>query len=176
MTLMIGSSKQIMILLAAVALLVSTAGIAEDGVKKHSPDAAPASQNQTLIKKSDNKPILSDVMQVSTADAARSAAHEAAKKNSKNQQKGKASDGGSLDSVLEFKPASQDEESALKSEPGITTKRARKNIHGEAYGSLDPTHSGNHEAGGAVGVGSKSGKTHVYVETDQSRSTSPVPH
>jgi len=168
--------KQIGILLATLVLLVSTMAIAQDDAKKNSPAAASGSQKHSLSKKAEAKPILSDVMQVSTANAARGAAHEAAKKNSKDQQKGKASDGGSVDSVLEFKPASQDEDSALKSEPGITTKHARRNIHGEAYGSVDPTHSGNHEAGGAVGVGSKSGKAHVYVETDQSRSTSPVPH
>lgn len=173
---MVVSTKQIGILLAAVALLASTAGIAQDEAKKNSPAAAPASQQKSVTKKSDNKPIFSNVLQVSTEDAARSAAHEAAKIHSKEKQKSKTSDGSSVDSVLEFTPASADGGSAGKSKPQITTKHARKNIHGEAYGSLDPAHSGNHEAGGALGVGSKSGKAHVYVETDQSRSTSLTPH
>lgn len=173
---MVVSTKQIGILLAAVALLASTAGIAQDDAMKNSPAAASDSQQKSATKKSDNKPILSDVMQVNTEETARSAAHEAAKKRSKDQQKSITADGSSVDSVLEFTPASADSESAEKHEPGITTKHARKNIHGEAYGSLDPAHSGNHEAGGALGVGSKSGKAHVYVETDQSRSTSLTPH
>lgn len=174
---MIASPKQIGILLAALALLASSTAIAQDNAKNSSPEtAAPASQQQSLSKKSENKPILSDVMQVTTADAARSAAHEAAKKRSTDQHKGKTSEGSSVDSVLEFKPAPQDADPARKSEPGATTKHARKNIHGEAYGSLDPAHSGNHQTGGAVGAGSKSGKAHVYVETDQSRSTTPAPH
>lgn len=171
---MVASPKRIGILLAIVALFVSTAALAQDDAKKNPPTAPPASQNHNPSKKTETKPILSDVMQVSTEDAARSAAHEAAKKNSKDQQKNKTANGSSVDSVLEFKPASQDEESALKSEPGITTKHARKNIHGEAYGLLDPADPATHEAGGAVGVGSKSGKAHVYVETDQNRSTTPI--
>lgn len=173
---MVVSTKQIGILLAAVALLASTAGIAQDDAMKTSPAAASDSQQKSVTKKSDNKPILSDVMQVNTEETARSAAHEAAKKRSKDQQKSITADGSSVDSVLEFTPASADGGSAGKSKPQITTKHARKNIHGEAYGSLDPAHSGNHEAGGALGVGLKSGKAHVYVETDQSRSTSPTPH
>ena len=174
---MITSPKQIRILIAAVALLVSTAAIAQDNAKKSSPDATtPSSQQPSVSKKSENKPNLSDVLQVSTADAARSAAHEEAKKHSQDQQKSKVSDGSSVDSVLEFSPAPPDADGAAKTEPIITTKHSRKNVHGEAYGSLDPAHRGNHQAGGAMGASTKSGKASVYVETDQTRSTTQSPH
>ena len=151
-------------------LLASPVANAQDTATKISTDKT-VTAPQSMAKKSEKKISLSDLSTVSTEEAARSAAHQAATKNSKDQQKSKASDGSSVDSVLEFKPASKDADPAVKSEPGITSRHARKNIHGEGYGSLDPAHSGNHQTGGAIGAGSKSGKAHVYVETDQSRTT-----
>jgi hypothetical protein len=170
---MINAGGKIATMVVGFALLALPAANGQDTAPKNSTDkTATAPQSVSETKKHEKKISLSDVSTVSTEEATRSAAHQAATKHSTEQQS-KSSDVSNVDSVLEFKPAPPDDESTKKSEPGITTKHTRKNIHGEAYGSLDPAHSGNHQTGGAVGAGSKSGKTHVYVETDQSRITTP---
>ena len=155
-------------------LLALPAANGQDTAPKNPTGKTPtAPQSVSETKKREKKISLIDVSTVSTEEATRSAAHEAATIHS-TEQKSKASDTSNVDSVLEFKSSPQDGDSPAKSEPGVSMEHARKNIHGEAYGSLDPAHSGNHEAGGAVGAGSKNGKTHVYVESDQSRSTTPT--
>jgi hypothetical protein len=159
---------------AGLVLLGSPAAYAQDATPKTSADktvAAPPSMGKT--KKSEKKLLLSDVTPVTTEEAARSAAKETAPSTSKKQDD-KSSDTG-IDSVLEFHAASQEEQAAAQSDAKPSVKHPKKNIHGEAYGGIDSHGQGTHQAGGAVGATSKSGKTSVYVQGEQTRSTQP-PH
>jgi hypothetical protein len=115
---------------------------------------------------------------VSTSEVARGAAREIAKRRPVSDAKPADPKSKTDESLLgtpdssavdEFKPArrtgSTDEVFVSKE----SKKSAGKNIHGTAYGSLDPTARGNHQTSGSVGATSKGGKTSVYVETDSSR-------
>lgn len=161
-------------LIAGLIMLTCPTAKAQEAAQKNSDrKTVPAPQSMGDTKKSEKKISLSDVAPVSTEEAARSAAQEAAQSPSKNKDDKSAS--ATVDSVLEFRPASQDEQAAAKSDARPSAKHTRKNIHGDAYVGLNPTHSGAHQDGGAVGATSKSGKTSVYVQGDQTRST-PAPH
>ena len=118
------------------------------------------------------KPALARVTRVSTEEAIRWAAAEAARKN----QKGVPQPDGSTaqdSAVVEFRPVDQggapsDAATILK---GKSNKSALKNMHGSVYGSTVPGNRGTNEAAGSVGTTSRSGKTSVYIETDRSRAS-----
>jgi hypothetical protein len=153
-------------------LLGSPAAFAQSAAPKSTiekTEAAPPSMGET--KRPEKKLSLSDVTSVTTEEAARSAAKESAPSISKKQDD-KSLDAG-IDSVLEFHAASQDEHAAAQSDAKPSVKDPKKNIHGEAYGGMDPHSQGTHHAGGAMGASSKSGKTSVYVQGEQTRSTQP---
>lgn len=122
----------------------------------------------------EKKSTLANVTRVNTAEVTKKAATEATAKKSKPEETQKAWKASADSDVMEFRPAAQSEEPAQRL--AVAPKPSRKAAHGEAYGALDPKHPGTHRAGGAAGATSKSGKTSVYVETDQSKSTSPTPH
>ncbi|HEV2348355.1 MAG TPA: hypothetical protein VG028_00760 [Terriglobia bacterium] len=160
--------------IAGIVLICSPVANAQDPAPKSSSDktvAAPQAMGQT--KKPAKKVALSDVAPLSTEEAARSAAKEAAQSPAK--KKGDKSTDTGIDSVLEFHPASNTEPAAARSDARSRVKHAGKNIHGEAYGTVDATNPGTHQGGGALGATSKSGKTSVYVQGDQTRATQ-TPH
>jgi len=79
------------------------------------------------------------------------------------------------DAVLEFQPASAGSGEDLTSSAVIDGKRrgATKRVHGEIYGE---TGRAGHATGEGVGVTSKTGKTSVFVQSEQSKDvTSPQP-
>lgn len=160
--------------IAGFVLLSSPVAKAQDSAPDRSNAktvAAPPSMGNT--KKPAKKIVLTDVAPVTTEEAARSVAKERARPVSKKKN-AKPADA-PLDSVVEFHPASQAEQAAAQSDARPRVKHAGKNIHGEAYGGLDPANTGTHQAGGAAGATSKSGRTSVYIQGDQTRSTQP-PH
>jgi len=162
--------------MAIVVLLTSMDAVAQDAVKKDSTNSSQAaSQPETDSKNPKNKISLADVTRVSTEEAARSAAHEAATAKTKKQEAGKDSDA-DVDSISEFRPASHDSDSKSKNDPKVSKKSSKAKIHGEAYGGVDSSNSGNHDTGGAVGATSKSGRASVYVQGEQTQSTTPTPH
>jgi hypothetical protein len=162
--------------MAAATLLASPGAMAQDSAKNDSKETTQiTSQPETDSKNPRKKISLTDVTKVSTEDAARSAAHEAATPKSKKQETGKDSDA-VVDSITEFSPAPHDADSASKTNPKVSKRSSKAKIHGEAYGGLGSTNSGNRQTGGAVGTTSKSGKTSVYVQGEQTRSTTSTPH
>jgi hypothetical protein len=77
------------------------------------------------------------------------------------------------DAVMEFQPAplgSGTAPSAGVVLDGAKSKSAR--VHGDLYGVAGDA---GHAAGGSVGATSKSGKTSVYVQSDQARSKAGQP-
>ena len=78
------------------------------------------------------------------------------------------------DAIGEFQPAPAEADPTGPS-PRLSRhhKAALSRVHGEVYGSGG---GAGREAGGAVGATSKSGKTSVYVESDQSRDVASPPH
>lgn len=80
--------------------------------------------------------------------------------------------GSSSDAVLEFQPASSGSGLASKSDSvvipnGVQGKSPLNRVHGDLYGAAG---AAGHAAGGSVGAASKSGKTSIYVQSDEARS------
>jgi hypothetical protein len=81
----------------------------------------------------------------------------------------------SSDAVLEFQPAASG--SGTASNPRVVSDDAQsksplKRVHGDLYGA---TGGAGHAAGGSVGATSKSGKTSIYVQSDDARSKAGQP-
>jgi hypothetical protein len=125
----------------------------------------PAAQEQ---KSADAEPSLLDG--VSTAGAARSAAHDrTAKSDTKEPEKASGA------AVAEFHPASAAETAAKPVE--VKSKKAGlKDVHGSAWGKTGTYGTGTHNTGGEIGAGSRSGKTHVYVSGEGSRTDTTTVH
>lgn len=74
------------------------------------------------------------------------------------------------DAVKEFQPAASGSGKASDTmvvEDGAQSKSPLKRVHGDLYGVAG---ADGHAAGGSVGGTSKSGKTSVYVQSDEARS------
>ena len=171
---MANSLKPVAISVAAFVVLAASAMAAQDSAENTSPKSSSTQTQQAAPNTVQKKSSLPAVTRVSTAEAAKKAAPEAISKKSRPEETQKASEASTDSDVMEFRPAAQDEEHAQA--PTASAKSSRKAVHGEAHGALDPKNPGTRRTGGAVGATSKSGKTSVYVETDQSKSTSPTPH
>lgn len=131
--------------------------------------------------------VLKDAGPASTEDLARRAAHNLAKgsdgqngvskgKSSDEAQKGTATNstpslGPPVSEVGEFHPAPGGSGRSLNA-PLVKDPSPLKRVHGDVYGGAGRS---GHAAGGDVGATSKSGKTSVYVESDQERSKAPQP-
>ena len=94
----------------------------------------------------------------------------------KNQSKAQAVDQNKADeAVMEFRAAGNGSAGSLSAPAALHDKAAKsalKRVHGDLYGGK----SGAGRAdGGSVGATSRSGKTSVYVGSDQTRSTTPLP-
>lgn len=79
------------------------------------------------------------------------------------------------DAVMEFQPASSGTgaaSSATVIEDGAQSKSPLKRVHGDLYGVAG---GAGHAAGGSVGATSKSGKTSVYIQSDEARSKAGQP-
>jgi hypothetical protein len=113
---------------------------------------------------------------------AKSLADEKSKESSgqsvdkRDQGKGQAADQNKPDdAVVEFHAAgsgSGDSGTAPAVIRDQASKSALKHVHGDLYGSRSGI---GHADGGSAGATSKSGKTSIYVESDQMRSTVPPP-
>jgi hypothetical protein len=159
------------VLVAAFSLLASAALPQSQAPQNPSADA-PA--RQSPAPKADKKRLLEEATRVSTSEAAKSAAQEETAKHAASE----TSEGSSASDVLELQRAARSSAAArtVVAPPKDSKKSVAKNVHGTVYGSADPQATGNRRKGGAVGASSKSGKSSIYVETDQGRSTSSSPH
>ena len=171
------SSVLVLSFLVAASVVV----FAQDEAKKSSSPAATSetqeSSKDKSEKKSEKKLSLADITRVSTAEAAKKATQESTKDKSKDRDVLKNADENGQSGVIEFQPSTGGDAGAgTAAHPEAAKKGALSKVHGEAYGALDPNNTGTHRTGGAVGATTKGGKASVYVETDQSKSTSPTPH
>jgi hypothetical protein len=147
---------------------VAAPGKPQDAARKPSEPARPAATESSSFPKK-TKPTLAEITRVSTAEAARGAAHDQAKaEEDVDELKPEES---TDPAVVELKSATKEAEPSR----GVVANQDSKDskVHGRVHGSLDSKNSGDHQSGAAVGVGSKSGKTNIYVETERSRRTSP---
>ncbi|HUU14029.1 MAG TPA: hypothetical protein VM182_10005 [Terriglobia bacterium] len=152
--------------LLAVVPALPQATANKPGEPAESADARPAATS------TEKKPKLAEITRVSTDEAARGAAREKATPD--EDASIVETDEAAEPAVTELKPTVK---SSGESRGSVTIEdskgsRASK-VHGRAYGSLDPESSGDRQEGAAVGAGSKSGKTNIYIETERSRRTSP---
>ena len=88
-----------------------------------------------------------------------------AQAQSPNQEPARASD-----AVVEFQPAPSGSGAASSGtviEDPAQSKSPLKRVHGDLYGVAG---ADSHAAGGSVGASSRSGKTSVYIQSDQARS------
>jgi hypothetical protein len=167
-------SVWILATLALVAVMLAAPRIAR-GQATESDSNSRASKTPT----STEKVKLSDVTRVSTDEAARQAAKEKAKSeqssSAKPDEETKKADPGEAASspVSELQPVKKtSKDSGATDDPTaeVGSSNARK-IHGSVHGAAG---SGARQGGADLGASSKSGNTHVYVETD--RATTPQPH
>lgn len=142
------------------------------GVAAQAPAEKPSSENAASsglpASKAAKKPDLTDPTRVSTVEAAREAKRAAAKKNAGHEA--------ASSDVLEFRPATPDAGTARGTADASSKdskKSVLKNVHGMVRGAVNPTNSGDPAVGASVGARSRSGKSHIYVETDRSRTGSP---
>jgi hypothetical protein len=160
-------SRHLWIWVVALAALgqMSPAAQSAPQQKPSTNSAAPAA----TATHSKEKPALDDITRVSTDQAVQSAARSASKKQSAENRTGEPAQS----EVLEFRPAATDQDSPKHTT--TTTPESRKskvkNVHGTVYGSLDAADAANRSTGASAGVSSKSGKSHIYVETERSRAT-----
>jgi hypothetical protein len=149
------------------------------------PDAAcqsPADDSGSSAAKTSpaaEKVKLNDVTRVSTAAMAHQAAKEKAKEEKPSTEKPKDEskpEEASASPVSEFHPAAKSKDDGKDSGQVLSENggsRRLDKVHGSVQGA---TGSGTRAGGAEVGAGSKSGKTHVYVETERSRTDTPIPH
>ncbi len=158
--------------LAAALSLLASAAIPQSQAPQNPPADSPAKESPA--PKADKKRLLEEATRVSTSEAVKSVAQESKEKRAAS----KTSESSSASDVLEFQPAAPSSAGArtVVTPPKDSKKSVAKNVHGTVYGSADPQATGNRRTGGAVGTSSKSGKSSIYVETDQGRSTSSSPH
>ena len=138
---------------------------------------APASSHKD--KAHADKIKLSDATRVSTEEAAKKAAIRKAKGDSasatepKNEAAAGDHENEESSQATELQPSvkAEDEKNADGNGSTDRSERKRTKIHGSVYGAAG---SEARASGAEVGAGSKSGKTHVYVETG--RTETPQPH
>jgi len=172
------------LLLPMTASTQGTPEQAKDTKQTASSAAKQSGSNAKAEKEPSQPPLELRLKPVSTADAARSAAQELAKSrkgadreaSTEPARAGKPAVDRTDDSpVDEFRPAPQGNPEGdgvtVKSEG--SKKSVLKNVHGAAYGGLDAKNRKDHDAAASVGGSSKSGKTSVYVETENSRTSAP---
>jgi hypothetical protein len=128
-----------------------------------------------------NKLILKDLGPLSPEEAAQMTAKSLAKQKDsdkslgavekKDQGKSQAADQRKPDdAVVEFQPAGNGS-GASSSVTAIHDKQSKsQRVHGDLYGAKSGM---GHADGGSVGATSKSGKTSIYVQSDQARTTAP---
>ncbi len=155
--------------LATALSLLASAAFPQSQAPQNPPADSPAKESPAPT--ADKKRLLDEATRVSTSEALKSVAQE-------SKEKSKTSEGSSTSDVLEFQPSAPPSAGArtVVAPSRDSKKSMAKNVHGSVYGSADPRATGNHRTGGAVGASSKSGKSSIYVETDQGRSTSSSPH
>lgn len=149
-----------MVVPGALICMCSISGVAQNPGGGESSASAKSSST-----KRPKKPTLNDVTRVSTDQVAQSAAKNVSSKG------GGASSSDAADNsvVLEFKPATANDDSAKPVKTKEIQKPTLKKVHGTVYGAAG---AGSQPAGAAAGVTSKDGKTSIYIETDRSRASS----
>ncbi len=151
----------------AVSFLLPAAAIPQ-GAQQTRPAEKPAAPSREASK-TQVKPGLAEATQVSTEHAARDAARDA----TKGQAAGAPPQEGAESGVLEFRPAPETAQRAKEPEGTRTKDPALTKVHGTASSSAGTSGGRDHAA--SVGASTRSGKAHVYVETERSRATSPPP-
>ena len=167
-------SGRTLVPLAILALMVSTPGVALG----QEPSSKPPAKVQKEKPASD-KTKLSDATRISTEEIARKAARQKAKDENATPAESKK-DAAAADQeeaassqVVELQPSAKvkDEKSVDGDDSAKIVKGKRTRIHGSVSGA---TGSGARASDAEIGAASKSGKTHVYVETG--RTVTPQPH
>lgn len=141
--------------------------------------ATPSRAQNSAEVKSSSAPVVSDqkekaklmeATRVSTDDTVRKVAEQETKQ--KKQKRTAKQPSEKPDEVVEFQPVAQPEPDSKDAAPDQrqSKKSASKSVHGSLYGA----DGGNtRQSGASVGASAKSGNTHVYVETDRSKSDAP---
>ncbi len=151
----------------AVSFLLPASAIPQGAQQTRPTEKSAARSSQA--SKSPEKPLLAETTRVSTEDAARDAARDA----TKGQTAGAPPQEGAEPSVLEFRPAPETAQRAKEPEGTRTKEPSLTKVHGTASSSAGASGGRDHAA--SVGASTRSGKAHVYVETERSRATSPPP-
>lgn len=157
-----------MVVAATMLLTPSRAG-AQETAKKESSAKVGAAHSGTGR---DRAPIV-ETERVSTEQAARAVAEREANKKRKEQPPPKAA---APSGVTELQPTSNPRVAPPAEASSPSGKKwPLKDVHGSVYGGMDSSHAAAHRTGGELGASTRSGKTSVYVQTEQRRSNSQPP-
>jgi hypothetical protein len=167
-------SQMMLVPLAFFALVASPPAVAPGQESSSEPPASAQRQ-----KPASDTIKLSDVTRVSTEKAVQQAAKQKAKDDNATPAESKdapaASEKESADSsqVTELQPSvkAADDKGTAGIQTAISGDRRTRKIHGSVYGATGP---GARATDAEIGAASKSGNTHVYVETG--RTVTPQPH
>jgi hypothetical protein len=158
----------------ALALLATSAAAPQSSSGQNTSRTPEAKAGETPAKSEKAK--LIDVTRVSTEEAARRAAEKKAEESAgNNSEKKEDAKKDTAAGVSELQPVTKARGSATAVHPAPqdSGNSPLKDIHGSVQGA---TGGGTHQGAAELGASSKSGKTHVYVETERSRSDVPIPH
>lgn len=161
-------------LAAALALLVATVAAPQGPVSQDSRADATAARPKTSPAADQAK--LAEATRVSTEEAARQAAQKKSKEQIGKTATPKDSDKNSPSGVSELQPVPKtagDSGSAVRLPSEDAGASPLKNIHGSVRGASG---AGAREGGAEIGADKKNGKTHLYVETERSRTSPATPH
>ena len=155
----------------------STPPARQDSRSKPSDAAKPELQNVRPEAPSDASTLtLKDAGHLSPEESARMVAKSLGeKKDQSKRQAAGQSEAATDQAVVEFHPAADGSRNGSGAAAKIQDKQpksALKWVHGDLYGAKSGT---GHAGGGSIGATSRSGKTSVYVQSDQARSTAPQP-
>jgi membrane protein involved in colicin uptake len=167
------SASKSTFLAVALALFAASAA-APQSSPGQSASRQPEAKAAKIPTKSEKAELI-DATRVSTEEAARRAAEKKAEESAGNDSNKKENAKEDAAAVSEFKPAAKTKDSgtAVQPAPQDSGKLPLKDIHGSVQGAGG---GGMRRGGAEIGASSKGGKTHVYVETERSRSDAAPPH
>ncbi len=168
------SASKSAFLAVALALFAASAA-APQSSPGQSASREPEAKAAKIPAKSEKAKLI-DATRVSTEEAARRAAEKKAEESAKNDSKKKEDvKRDTTSAVSELQPVTKAQDSATAAQPAPqdSGKLPLKDIHGSVQGAGG---GGMRRGGAEIGASSKGGKTHVYVETERSRSDAATPH
>lgn len=172
------ASATVMVSATTLALLASL-WASPQGDKK--PNPAENTPIPSSVSSASAHTKLIEATRVSTEEAARKAAEAKSKKDQATEATETEKDAvkSAVPDVSELQPLAKtggDADDALRLPEEKSKESPLKDVHGSVHGTLDSSRPGNRGGGANIGASTKNKKTHIYVESNRTRTDSGPPH